>query len=205
MPHSEYLCTHINQITDEREGTIVCTDCGLVLTDKIFAESKTIDTTYSELHFKIKDILDKLYLPECFISDIIKKYLNSPQKKFLLEYYVYLSLNEAGFPISIKDISNVSGIPDSKIYSLQDGNQTICLEPEKILEKYCKNLEIDYKTYSLIKNELPKDIKTGHNPLTVIGSTIYKYSKKNKLKLSMKKIAEVVNISTVSIQRYIKN
>ena len=86
MPHSENLCAHINQITDVREGTIVCTDCGLVLTDKIFNDTIKTRDTYSVLSLQIKDILEKLFLPECFTSDIIKKYLSLPKKKYLPFY-----------------------------------------------------------------------------------------------------------------------
>ena len=204
MPHSENLCAHINQITDVREGTIVCTDCGLVLTDKIFNDTIKTRDTYSVLSLQIKDILEKLFLPECFTSDIIKKYLSLPKKKYLLEYIVYLTLHESGFPISIKDIAHVTGIPDTKIYDLQDNNESIFLKPEMMLEKYCTHLKLDYKTYSVIKKDLPQNIKTGHNPLTVIASIIYSYCKRKKIKISMKQIATVVNISPVSIQRYLR-
>lgn len=204
MPHPENLCSHTNHIIDEREGTIVCTDCGLVLTDKIFHETLAVNDITTELIVRIKDILERLFLPDCFTSDIIRKYRNLPNKKYLLEYVIYLTLHENGFPISIKDIAFVCGIPDSKIYDLQEQNTSICLQPKDLLEKYCINLQLDYKTYSLIKKELPLEIKTGHNPLTVIAATIYTYSKNNKLKLSMKQIASAVNISTVSIQRYIR-
>jgi transcription initiation factor TFIIIB Brf1 subunit/transcription initiation factor TFIIB len=206
MPHPENLCTHVHQVTDEREGTIVCTICGLVLTTQIFQESYACDTNEKEyaLVKKINDILNKLNLPVCFTTDILKRCLRMPPRKHLLEYVVYLSLHECGFPISIKDIACVTGISDSKIYDLQDNDQSICLQPKDLIEKYCTMLNLDFKTCSLIKEELPTIIETGHNPLTVIASTIYKYSRRNKLKLSMKQIATVVNISTVSIQRYIR-
>jgi transcription initiation factor TFIIIB Brf1 subunit/transcription initiation factor TFIIB len=87
---------------------------------------------------------------------------------------------------------------------MQEENKSIILEPTKVLEKYCNFLKLDFKTYSLIKNNLPKENLTGHNPLTIIAATIYVYCKKNNIKLSMKKIALTVNISCVSIQRYIK-
>jgi transcription initiation factor TFIIIB Brf1 subunit/transcription initiation factor TFIIB len=205
MPHSENLCPHVNQVTDDREGTIVCTTCGLVLTTQIFQESYRCDRNEKEynLVIKINDILHKLNLPVCFTTDILKRYLKMPPRKYLLEYVVYLTLHECGFPISIKDIACVTGISDSKIYDLQE-DQSICLQPKDLVEKYCKMLNLDFKTCSLIKEELPTVIETGHNPLTVIASTIYKYSRRNKLKLSMKQIATVVNISTVSIQRYIR-
>lgn len=206
MPHSEHLCPHLDQVTDHREGTVVCIKCGLVISEQLFQHSYLSETKNeeNELTRKIAEILDKLNLPVCFATDILKKYLKMPPRKFLLEYVVYLTLHELGFPISIKDIACITGISDSKIYDLQDKDQSICLQPQDLLEKYCKMLNLDFKTYSVIKKELPSVIETGHNPLTVIASTIYKYSRRNKLKLSMKQIATVVNISTVSIQRYIR-
>lgn len=206
MPHSEHLCPHLDQVTDEREGTVVCIQCGLVLTEQLFQQSYFSERNNKEheLTTKIIEILDKLHLPACFATDIMKKYLKMHPRKFLLEFVVYLTLHECGFPISIKDIACVTGISDSQIYDLQDKDQSICLQPNDLMEKYCKLLKLDFKTYSVIKEELPTVIETGHNPLTVIASTIYKYSRRNKLKLSMKQIATVVNISTVSIQRYIR-
>ncbi len=206
MPHSEHFCPHLDQVTDDREGTIVCTNCGLVITDQVFQQSYLSETNQKEhdLAITINNILDKLNLPVCFTTDIIKKYLSIPKRKFLLEYVVYLTLHECGFPISIKDIACVTGVSDSKIYDLQEKDQSICLKPQDLIEKYCTMLNLDFKTCSVIKKELPTVIETGHNPLTVIASTIYKYSRRNKLKLSMKQIATVVNISTVSIQRYIR-
>ena len=126
------------------------------------------------------------------------------KKKFLIPYFVYKTLSEIGFPVSIKDISAVSGISENDIYSMQESEQSLILNPFSLLEKYCKLLGLsDYKTYSVIKENLPT-IDTGHNPLTVIASTIYKYCKENSIKYSMKQIASTIGISSVSIQRYIK-
>ena len=88
---------------------------------------------------------------------------------------------------------------------MQEVNKSVILQPCDLLEKYCSYLGFDYKTYSLIKNELPRQNLSGHNPLTIISATIYKYCKKNNIRISMKKIASTVKISCVSIQRYLRN
>ena len=108
-----------------------------------------------------------------------------------------------GYPISIKDIVSVSGISENYIYDMQNNEDSIILNHMLLLEKYCTLLGFDFKTYSVIKELLP-NLNTGHNPLTVIASTIYKYCKENKLKYSMKYIASIVGISSVSIQRFLK-
>jgi transcription initiation factor TFIIIB Brf1 subunit/transcription initiation factor TFIIB len=196
----------LNEIIDEREGTYICTDCGLVLNALVYNEYHPVEKMVDdENKQQVKEILERLHLPECFLNTILDNF-NNRQKhtKKTLMFSIYQTLNELNFPISIKEISAVSGLSDVQIYDVQAENETILLKPDDLLEKYCKMLNFDYKVYSLIKGSLPSDSKTGHNPLTIIGTAIYVYCKRNKVKYSMKHIANVCNISCVSIQRYLK-
>jgi transcription initiation factor TFIIIB Brf1 subunit/transcription initiation factor TFIIB len=194
---------------DYHEGTIVCTDCGHVLSENMYIE-KSFElkntTTCTDIE-DIKELLERLNFPTIFAQEIyenVKKGLESKKsKKYLIPFSIYKTLNEIGYPISIKDISSVSGIPENYIYDMQNNEDSIILNHISLLEKYCTILGFDYKTYSVIKELIP-DLKTGHNPLTIIASTIYKYCKENKLKYSMKYIASIVGISSVSIQRFLK-
>ena len=205
-----YSCQHINEIIDEREGTIICYDCGLVLSNYFFAQSQPQHSffTPSSILEEIKELLERLNLPQIFSHDIYENLLKSSAKtnsktKKLIPYFVYKTLNEIGCPVSIKDISSVSGISENDLYDMQQ-SETLVLNPHALLEKYCKLLGLsDFKIYSVIKEKMPT-INTGHNPLTIIASLIYKYCKENNLKYSMKEIASTVGISSVSIQRYIK-
>lgn len=204
MPHNEHLCSHINQVDDVREGMTVCTDCGLVISDKYFLQSDYIPKNEGSEKDGIKDMLEKINIPNCYISDILKNY-NAETKKEAkkLPYIIYQTLNQKDCAISIKDISNVTGIADKKLYKMQKNDQVIILKPSKLLEKYCTMFNFNFKTYSVIKEKIPEKFTSGHNPLTIIAAHIYAYSRDNKLKLSMKKIAHLIQISPVSIQRYL--
>jgi transcription initiation factor TFIIIB Brf1 subunit/transcription initiation factor TFIIB len=211
MPHQENMCEHFNSVIDEREGSVICTECGLVLEEKLFKfYGHNFSFKEKDLSLKedVKEILSKLELPDVFSKMIIENFENSnsekKRKKNYLYYVVYKTLNENNVPISIKDISSISGVSDSTIYDMQEKNKTVIIQPSDLLEKYCGYLGFNYKTYSLIKKELPIENISGHNPLTIVAATIYKYCKKNNIKISMKKIATIVKISCVSIQRYIK-
>jgi len=208
MPHFENNCTHLNIITDFHEGTNVCTMCGLVLCDNVYIEN-SFEIKYSSCHEieEIKEVLERLNFPTSLAYDIfdnLKKSLKSEQsKKYLIPFVIYQTLNKLGYSISIKDVASVSGITENSIYDMQNNEDSIIIDHIILLEKYCTILGFDYKTYSVIKELLPV-LNTGHNPLTLIASTIYKYCKDQKLKYSMKHIASIVGISSVSIQRFLK-
>ena len=209
MSNQENICGHLNEIIDDREGTIICIDCGLVLSDNLYQENTKFSLFNNEDNDlnQIKEFLERLNLPLSFSCQIFENYKQIVKKrknhKNLLSYTIYQTLNEIGYPISIKDISAVTGVSENLIYDMQNNAQSIILEPNSQLEKYCKILGLDFKSYSVIKELLPQ-ISTGHNPLTVIASNIYKYCKENNLKYSMKDIASTVGISPISIQRYLK-
>lgn len=214
MPNTENLCSHINTVIDEREGSVVCTECGLVLEDKYFkVYNYHLSPIEKDQNVSIKnevsELLAKLELPDVFTKLIVEKFENEltekKNKKGLLAFVVYKTLNDNNIPVSIKDISSISGLSDIDIYDMQDSNESVIVQPSDLLEKYCGYLGFDFKVYSLIKKDLPIQNISGHNPLTIIAATIYKYCKKNSIKLSMKKIASTVKISCVSIQRYLKS
>jgi len=207
MPNSEYLCNHFNQIIDAHNGCYVCTQCGLVM-DTYFHdinENVSEDKINHEKKEEICELLEKLNYPTIFVHDILANYVKNKElkKEARLPYIVYETLNSLGFPISLKEISAVSGLNQSRIYDMQQSDASIVLKPSDLLEKYCKMLNLDYRSYSLIK-ETMQETSTGHNPLTIIAASIYKYCKVNKLKHTIKEIAQICNISPVSIQRYIK-
>ena len=210
MSNHENFCKHINIISDEHEGSIICIDCGLVISDNLYVENcfkfQASDVTCNDIE-EIKELLERLNFSTFFALDIYKNVQKGLElkkvKKYLIPFTVYQTLNEMGYPISIKDIVSVSGISENYIYDMQNNEDSIILNHMLLLEKYCTLLGFDFKTYSVIKELLP-NLNTGHNPLTVIASTIYKYCKENKLKYSMIYIASIVGISSVSIQRFLK-
>ena len=117
---------------------------------------------------------------------------------------IYKTLNQDGCPISIRDVSAVSGMTDSKIYKDQEADVVIISRPELMLEKYCKFFGLDFNSYTVIKKIIENSSKSGHNPLTIIGAQIYLHKKKANEKISMKLVAKELKISCISIQRYLK-
>lgn len=207
MPHAEYLCSH-KIVDDERNGCSVCTECGFVLESQLFTQNfkefqfEEIPAKNLEIKEEIRELLHRINLPDLYSSQITKNVYGKKKKD--IPYTIYKTLNDQGCGISIKDISAISGLDSSEIYKSQEKDKVIIMRPEEMLEKYTKKLDLDFKAYAVIKEKIIQSCKTGHNPMTIVGVNIYLYCKENNLKLSMKTIAKTLNISCISIQRYLK-
>ena len=135
--------------------------------------------------------------------------MGKKENETFLAKCLYKTLCELDIPFSVKDISAVTGIQHSKISSREKNDLNInkssvtIINKEDLLERACVKLELDYKTYTLIK-ETVDNKNNGFNPSTVISAYIYIFCKKNKVKISLKKISDVTGISCMSIQRFIK-
>ena len=205
MYFEEHFCEHINEVIDQREGTIICSDCGLVVSS-LFINSfnENVETETNEY---VLEILSRLQIPEFFKTDILNNLKNievkHKTKENAIAFVIYKTLNDLDCGVSIKEISAVTGYTDSQIYNFQTSNDSVILDPLIQLEKYCIMLGLPKKSYSVIKGTINSN-KTGHNPTTILATAIYKYCKTHACGVSMKKIAETLNISCVSIQRYIK-
>jgi|YelNatPaOPRAMG01_1025707.scaffolds.fasta_scaffold20455_4 transcription initiation factor TFIIIB Brf1 subunit/transcription initiation factor TFIIB len=205
-------CQHVNQIDDPREGITVCTTCGLVINDQFFQYEDVKKETFQEttkLQNDILEILERLNFSRNHVESIEKNIREitykgkRASKKEVLAASVYKSLNKESNVLSIKDVEAVSGVSKKKINNLDSSIHI--LKAENVLEKYCNLNNLDYKNYTVIKENMYRYKILGHNPLTLVGSVIYMHCRKNKIKTSMKKISETLGISTISIQRFIKN
>ena len=210
MDNTNTSCQHLNEITDYVEGAIVCTDCGLVLSS-VFLNNYC----NTEIEIKIKnnqcdyilEILSRLQMPD-FFKNIIYKNLLCIDLKYrknenAIAYVIYKTLNDENCGITIKDISAVTGYTEAQIYNFQSSNECVILNPLNQVEKFCRLLQLPKNSYSVIKENIPT-ISTGHNPTTVLGAAIYIYCKSINFNVSIVKIAQTLNISFISIQRYLK-
>ena len=210
------ICSHFNDIIDTHEGTIICIDCGFVK-GQYFDEKnhKKHDVIINNSLGDVENIIDQLNLSQQFSETIHRNLLlNGSQfkkknnfdiekkhsiKKLVSE--IYNTVNDKNSYLLLKDIVNFSKLSPNQI---KTRNISI-INLEEILEKYTKKFNLDFKTYTVIKEKISKYVNTGYQPLTIIGSIIYLYFIDIGKKISMKNIALILGISSVSIQRFIKS
>lgn len=212
MDTRDYSCQHLTQIEDFHEGTIVCSLCGLVLSplfiDQItqLSDSCHDSSTKNFSLTEIRNLLDRVHISTCFATQIdahLKKNFTTISKKAIV-YSIFKILNELDIPISMKELSHACYMNKKMLHQAQSENDFIHINFLDIVEKYAKLLNLNFKTITLIKETINKCPMSGHNPNSILASTIYQVCKLTKQRISIKKVSEVTQVSCVSIQRYNK-
>ena len=188
-------CSEIYQVVDEREGTVLCTNCGRVLEAQVFFDSVQL-TKDLEPSFKnddAKEVLSRLNLNETVITC---------NKDKIDVKHLYKIINDSS-AVSLKEFCAATGIKKTSV--VKSNRSKICsVDIFILLDKYCAMLDINFSDYTLIKEKIRNIPYSGHPPLTIIGYFIYEVCKRNK-NITIKKICETLGISSISIQRFRKH
>lgn len=206
MVNEYHLCQHLSLIEDHREGQIVCCNCGLVTSPLFLNQIYNVrpNVFQEDVLTEIQHLLDRIHVPICYGNQIESYYSKNftTKSKNSIVFAVYKVLNELGIPISIKEISNISSVNKKSLNRAQNENNFVILDSTALVEKYSKMLGLSFKTTTVIKNNLTTLPISGHNPNSILASTIYQVCKKLKKKISIKQISLITNVSCISIQRY---
>lgn len=205
------MCDHTESVIDEHVGDVICTQCGVVL-DRYFIRSfsdkneVTIRPPDNESNI-LKDLLTHLHLPlESYYENISKTLNKSQNKRSKMQKVVseiYKEANKNRSSVSLKELQNLTGLKSKQITS----NNVQIVSVENFLEKNYLYFDLTFEDFTLIK-ELLHSCKnnTGHQPLTIVGGLFYHYlNKQKKKKTSMSKVASILGINPVSIQRFVNN
>ena len=221
-------CHHLNTTICQTEGMQVCLDCSLVIADnlsydEIYIKKETNIATLQDVEAKISptlknfihEICHRMNVYNIIIPIIIKKFmkLQKRNKKFdenlVAAYCIYSSLKQEDCPRSMKTLSYHTGFSTKLIWSVEryfsERNQP--LTAAAILSTYYTYLDFDYsdlqKMKKMIKsNSIDKDFA----PSTVAGAIFYLYCKQNNnKKYNVKKIADLIHTSSMSIYRYVNS
>lgn len=117
----------------------------MVLEDQLFRpnynesyfENEVKHIQYYEAENEIRELLNKINISDMFLANLIlDKYVKNPSKS--IPYLVYQTLNENKSPITLKEISSISGLTNSDIYKQQETNDVILVKPEQMKKSTVK-------------------------------------------------------------------
>jgi transcription initiation factor TFIIIB Brf1 subunit/transcription initiation factor TFIIB len=211
-------CSHSNVVDDEREGTCVCTECGLVLEQLYFPcyTSDIDDIDRCKTFLFLRDVCSNAFISENIIyySYTYFKHLKKDQsiisKKFadiaIASFALYETLSRHKNAYTAKEIAYYTGTPCTTLWKIEN-----CLHvtemlnnPQDFVERYCSSLEIDFYPTKIIKGITGNMYGLGDiRPSCVVAAVIYLYCKEIDEAISMKKICEVCDVSTGNIYKII--
>ena len=208
------MCTHQQTVELQHEAETVCMCCGLVLEkmygnthERMYLQNVTA-TDADDLTFLL-EICSSNFIPDRFAYEAAYEFAQMMQKsspaKLIAKLYNVLLQNNASR--TIKNLAYMSGVTNSDIRrEVSNIGLPGQANSKDLLHPICAKLH--FKRSDICKMDQIIDsveCKNQHlNPLTVIGGVIYQYSKKIKNKISIKDIAEVCDISPMSIYRFNK-
>ena len=242
------VCKHEKQVDDDREGNVVCTDCGLVFEpiyknlivnydkNNVFhhgnKEIATSKLEFPELHSNLEnetkelDILcNKLQLysvtkTQVFEKwELIKKWFLDQKIKFrkkpsyktgLIVMPIYQTLIDLDIPRPISHLCQDSGIVPKYVWywiKLYHKTRTVedkvsILNPSSMSEYFLKPLNLTFKELEEIKKIVEENEVLTYAPKTVLASCAYVFLRnKTKQKYSIKKIANLLGVSVMSVYR----
>lgn len=190
------ICFHHNKVIDEHEGTIVCPDCAHVLDIYLFHDAKTCETPINnQVEKDALEILQRLNLPE----DIL---YHSKDINTIANLYNTINLQSV---VTVKEFCAASGLTEKNI--VKANKDKVCkTSMNSLVEKYCRNLDLNFQDCTLIKENIANRPYSGHPPLTILSYELYRYIKEvKKNKITIKKICKELGISPISVQRYKKH
>ena len=225
-------CSHDTILEDESSGTIVCTECGLVLEDNFvliphghspsFHKQQIADTSFfspstssSSSLSLIKDLLHKWPQVEEKMIDIIWQHYVNVEEKIkdkkrrvrLLASITYHELSQAGYSCLPEDVAQLFGLTTSDVFHFQSEiiNKTL---PQivPISSRYCALLDLPFKdkeNIGFICNILKDHYNTNLKTLCLL--VIYHYcNQKYPRRYNLRDIARTCHSNVENLTKVIK-
>ena len=211
-------CSHFNLVIDSREGSEVCLDCSLVVNSTLFISNDEYKTTpkiiTSQYYEFIKDCCERMFLDNSIVEDAFhwfKEFSSQIKKEHISDKYtvaaycIYHALKIQEIPRSLKMISYHTGASLKKLYTFEKK----CLVPKPT--NVYQVLTTKYTHFGLNASDLSILLKTSEHfkyksfsPNTLAASIIHMYLTHHSISQKLKDIANIFQVTTMSIYRCTK-
>ena len=202
-------CEEHLSVIDEHEGTEVCFNCGLVLSNCLYKE-KSYEKNYSETSCFL-EFLFRLNAPLNLANECDHFFQSNFFKRDKIGLTLYIILLKNNIPRTLKEISSVVGSNTNELWKAisqyqESTGKILNINPSDITERACKHLGLMFKDSEVIKKKVLHTYANfpSHHPSSIVGVNIYTYCKENKKRIQIKEIASVLGIAQISITRLFK-
>lgn len=221
------VCPHQQTVDDDREGSCVCLQCGLVLeaiyqqpwrqeerdSSEVFSSSGQSD----QIKTFLLDVAAHAEISACIVEYTytyfkkIKRQLENHTPKFtervLASYALYETLSRNKFSRTVQEISFFTTCSLSKLWAVESAlnlKETLN-HPLDYVERFCSLLDIKYHEMKIIRGIVGNMFGWGGiRPQCVVAVVIHLYCKETKNKLPLLRICEVCDVSSTNIYAIIR-
>jgi transcription initiation factor TFIIIB Brf1 subunit/transcription initiation factor TFIIB len=213
-------CVHKNVVEDYKEGSIICSDCALVVDERIFVPTfqPKLRRKLSDNDVFLADVCDRMHLPHHILDCCIDYYnklkletaiiANKFKPEEVAAYVLYQILIQEDAPRTIPTIEHYTGIHRHtlwKIESTQALNDTNVLEACALIEGYCAMLGLAFYHATILKTITSRIHDFGAiHPNSLCAVVIYLYCKQQNLGPTMRKVCEICYVSSPNIHKLIR-
>ena len=197
---------------------MICDVCSLVLDMNLSYNLpqkilKDAVSSYDDLH--VIDCCYRMQISSDQIIESIQKNLHDAKrrncfsgskKKCLAAFIIYNTLKLMHIPKSIEQVAYACGVSTNDIWKCEasDDSVPVVIDIKDILPSIHSEVGLSFKECNMLCNIRQIFKNRSFSPYTMTGALIYIFCKEKKRKMTLKKIANVLKVSNVSIHRCIK-
>jgi len=214
------ICPHRYTVLDIDGGSEVCTQCGLVLEERLLQSSNEEKSHILEIDKDnnfLKDICERLELSNerCYEALIcLPRIIEEIQEKEfifkrqdLLTFALYEVINRNEIGITPEELCHYANIKTQKLWQIENSlcNSIITQHsPAAFCSKACYHLNLKYSDERQIRQICESMYGCSHfRPTNVCGTVIKLYCKEKNIPMTYKKICEALNCSATSMIKII--
>ncbi len=225
-------CSHYNIVDDFSNGCEVCTDCGLVMHDRLYAsydyrlesiktEKMSEDVTCDKNNFTDETMQRVCYKCNIECADlkrvIAKKWDASGKRgkrgvclESLAVMCIYSALIESGVPRPMKDLCAITGVKQDKVWQYLKNDDSF-YSPNLMCEYFLHSLNLSYKELKEIREKVKQhEKKFVFSPKTLIAACAHVFLREQRSRVdqekpkSLSRLAEQLGVSPMALSRCVK-
>ena len=225
-------CSHYNIVDDFSNGCEVCTDCGLVMHDRIYApydnrlesikaEESSEFVARGKDHFPdetMQRVCNKCNIECADLKRAIAKKWNASGKRgkrgvcleSLALMCIYTALIESEVPRPMKDLCGITGIKQDKVWQYLKNDDSF-YSPNLMCEYFLHSLNLSYKELKEIREKVKQvEKKFVFSPKTLIAACAYVFLREKRSRVDQEKpkslshLAGRLGVSPMALSRCVK-
>ena len=159
---------------------------------------------------QVLELLARAHLPDSFCQNVVKLFRGFPRSMYnepLLTVCLGETLISNGIPLTLNELSGISGIENKKLIQTQKkyfpSSENVIL-PSQLVNRIASKLGMPSRLSIQVERCLQNVEKHRcftKSPASIVGAALYNYHLTHGMEFDLKSIARACNVSVISLKR----